>query len=532
VDLDSQTANDDVGSDAEDGQVHSGVVLTIDDDDATLGLLRDLLEIDAYEVLTAGGGAEGIEIFSISRPHLVLTDIRMPGVDGLEVLRRVREIDDTVPVILVTGHGDINNAIRALRRGAYDFLQKPINADILLSTVRQGLEHCRLKRFEKDYTHVLEAQVDERTRELAETNDFLKGILENSTRVAIALTDFEGNVLFWNKGAENIYGYASDEMIGSKIARLDPEKGAGQENEARLRQLVLAHGGTIQQKVQQLARDGRRLTISLAVSPMLDAAGNTRGLLSLGQDVTEEERLHEEVLESYKRIQRVQHSSIFALAKLAESRDGETGNHLTRIQEYCRVLCQTLRTREKYRPVLTSEFIEYLVQSAILHDIGKVAIPDSILFNPGKFGIDEYEVMKQHTLHGGQALEEAAEETGQESFLSFGRDIAYHHHEHWDGKGYPYGLQGEEIPLAARIVALADVYDALTTQRRYKRAYSHQEALSIVLSERERQFDPDIVDAFAEVEHKFRTIREKHSGEARPAAHRSSEYGDPVNQRT
>jgi response regulator RpfG family c-di-GMP phosphodiesterase len=265
---------------------------------------------------------------------------------------------------------------------------------------------------------------------------------------------------------------------------------------------------------------------------MLDAAGNTRGLLSLGQDVTEEERLHEEVLESYKRIQRVQHSSIFALAKLAESRDGETGNHLTRIQKYCRVLCQTLRTREKYRPVLTSEFIEYLVQSAILHDIGKVAIPDSILFNPGKFGIDEYEVMKQHTLHGGQALEEAAEETGQESFLSFGRDIAYHHHEHWDGKGYPYGLQGEEIPLAARIVALADVYDALTTQRRYKRAYSHQEALSIVLSERERQFDPDIVDAFAEVEHKFRTIREKHSGEARPAAHRSSEYGDPVNQRT
>jgi response regulator RpfG family c-di-GMP phosphodiesterase len=143
-----------------------------------------------------------------------------------------------------------------------------------------------------------------------------------------------------------------------------------------------------------------------------------------------------------------------------------------------------------------------------------VAIPDSILFNPGKFGVDDFEIMKQHAIHGGRALDEAAQETEEESFLSFGRDIAYYHHERWDGMGYPFGLQGEEIPLTARIVAIADVFDALTTRRRYKRAYTHEEAFAILVEERGKQFDPDLVDAFVEVAEEFRKIREKDSDEA------------------
>lgn len=498
-----------------DSAAEPGTVLAIDDDDASLHLLRELLELHGYRVLSAREGAVGVEIFEKEHPQLVITDIRMPHMDGIEVLRRVREIDDAVPVILVTGHGDLENAIKALRRGAYDFLQKPINTEILLNTVSQGLEHHRLRRFERDYTRVLESQVEERTRELARTNDFLTGILNSSTGVSIVLTDFDQNVLFWNTGAEKIFGYTSEEMVGSNIAHLSVDG----DDDARsvlagLHNTLETGNGTVHAKIRQVAKDGRLLCISLALSPMLDSSGKVRGLLGLGQDVTEEVRLHEELVDSYCRIQRIQDSSIFALAKLAESRDGETGLHLKRIRKYCKVLCEQLRAHDTYRDMLTDQYVNDLVQSSILHDIGKVAIPDSILFSPNKFGVEEYETMKRHTIHGGQAMEDASIETGEQSFLSVARDIAYCHHEHWDGNGYPYGLKGDHIPLAARIVAIADVYDALTTERRYKRAFSHEESRDILVEQSGKQFDPDIIRAFLEVEQEFWTIRSTYSSEA------------------
>jgi response regulator RpfG family c-di-GMP phosphodiesterase len=162
---------------------------------------------------------------------------------------------------------------------------------------------------------------------------------------------------------------------------------------------------------------------------------------------------------------------------------------------------------------MTLQFVEDLVQCSLLHDIGKLAIPDSILFTPNKFGHDEREIMKLHAIKGGKALEEAAEEVGAEaSYLSVGTDVAYYHHEHWDGSGYPFGLEKEEIPLAARIVAIADVYDALTTERRYKKAYSHDAAVELITRENGKQFDPEVVEAFLEIAGEFRRIRDELSG--------------------
>lgn len=502
-------------------QVTIGSILAIDDDPVTLGLLSDLLSVNGFQVLTAGEGREGIQLFARQRPDLVITDIQMPHMDGLELLRRVRGVDEAVPVILVTGHGDLDNALRALRRGAYDFLLKPINADILMNTVRKALEHCRLKRFERNYRRLLEEQVEERTRELAErtkelarTNEFLQGILDSSTGVSIVITDFENRVLFWNTGAANIYGYEAEEMIGESILRLFPVDDATQETMDKLGHLMRSRAGTVQENVRQIAKDGTTLTVSMAVSPMKDASGQVRGILGLGQDVTKEVKLHEELLESYQRIKKIQGASIFALAKLAESRDGETAFHLERLQEYCKILCETLAGRSRYRAHMTTQFIEDLVQCSVLHDIGKVGIPDSILFNTNKFGIDEYEIMKQHAIHGGRALEEATEKAGEpESFLTMGKDVAYYHHERWDGMGYPFGLRGEDIPLAARIVAIADVYDALTTERRYKRAYSHDEARDVIVSEKGKQFDPELVEAFLDAEEEFREIRDRVTSE-------------------
>ena len=351
--------------------------------------------------------------------------------------------------------------------------------------------------------------ITEVTKEWAQTKDFLEGILHSSSAISIILTDFDQNVLFWNRGAENIFGYTAEEMIGSKITRLYQEDGVTAKTVEMLRQQILQKGGTLRAQVRQLAKDGRELIISLAISPMIDAGGTVRGILGIGQDITEEARLHEELLKSYKRMQRIQRFLIFALARLAEFRDEETGQHLKRMQDYCRTLSCRVRLNEKYSGVMTEQFIDDLVQSSLLHDIGKVWLPDSILFKPDKFNREEYDIMKRHCAYGAQALEEAADETEHDSFLAMGRHIAYYHHERWDGTGYPSGLSGEEIPLAARMVAIADVYDALTTERRYKRAYPHEEACSLIIENKGHQFDPDLVDAFLEVEQEFRKIREQ-----------------------
>jgi putative two-component system response regulator len=483
-------------------------VLVIDDDETTLFILQDLLELSGLQVVTTTDGREGISLFQDRRSDLVISDIRMPHMDGLEVLRKIREIDDTVSVILVTGHGDLDYALRALRRGAYDFLLKPINVEILVNTVRKGIDHCRLKRFERDYRQLLEEQVKARTKELAETNEFLKGILNSSASISIVLTDFDRKVIFWNAGAENIYGYTAEEMVGSSITRLYPEDMHETGAMDELRRVMCSKRGTVNANVKQVSKDGRSLTISLTVSAMRDATDRVRGILGLGQDVTEKVRLHQELVKSYQRIRRIQGASIFALARLAESRDGETGYHLNRMQAYCKILCNQLTRGGAYQEQMDDQFVEDLIQVSVLHDIGKVAMPDSILFNPRKFGDDEFEVMKQHSVFGGCALEDAANEAGQkESYLFLARDIAYYHHEKWDGSGYPFGLRGEEIPLGARIVAVADVYDALTTERRYKRSYSHEEARRIIVADSGNHFDPALIDAFLECEDEFEKIR-------------------------
>ncbi len=295
--------------------------------------------------------------------------------------------------------------------------------------------------------------------------------------------------------------------MGSKITKIYPKDTGSVEIVRNLQDNVKCLLQTVHGKMRQLAKDGRELTISLAISPMVGLDGRVQGILGIGQDVTQETRLNEELIKSFELLRKTQDVSIFTLAKLAESRDEETGLHLGRIQHYCRILCLHLSRSAKYGQVMTYRFMEDLIRSSVLHDVGKVAMPDSILLSHSRFTEEEYTIMKLHPVYGGQALQEAVEKLGSESFLSMGRDVAYYHHERWDGAGYPFGLKGEAIPLAARIVALADVYDALTTKRRYKTAYSHEEAFDMIARESGKQFDPDLVDAFLAEEAEFKRIR-------------------------
>jgi putative two-component system response regulator len=194
---------------------------------------------------------------------------------------------------------------------------------------------------------------------------------------------------------------------------------------------------------------------------------------------------------------RARNTLIFGLAKLAESRDTDTGEHLERIAAYCRVLAEQLRGRV---PTLTDDWIHSLQLGSSLHDIGKVGIPDQVLLKPGKLTPEERLVIERHPAIGAEALAAILERDRGDELLQMARNIAASHHERWDGKGYPAGLGGEAIPLEARIVSVADVYDALTSQRVYKPAMPHAEALKIIVAGRGTQFDPQVVDALVECE--------------------------------
>jgi PAS domain S-box-containing protein len=356
-----------------------------------------------------------------------------------------------------------------------------------------------------------EDQIEEKTLEIAriaQREEFLKGILNSSTQVSVIQTDPDQVVRFWNKGAENIFGYKRREMMGQSINKLYPPDAFTAETVETLRDLMQSKTGTVHARMKQISKAGEEKVISLAISPMKNALGKFQGIVGIGLDVTEEERQKEAV-------KRTQDVTIRSLAQLAESRDEETGAHLLRIQEYCRVLCKELSKRDRYKSILSDRFIDDLVRSSVLHDIGKVAIPDAILMSPRKFTQEELAIMKRHTVVGGEALERAVEELGMEAtFLSVGRDIAFHHHERWDGDGYPKGLQQNDIPLSARIVALVDVYDALTSERRYKKALSHEEACRMIEEGRGTHFDPDLVDVFKEISDQFLTIRTHYAEEA------------------
>lgn len=198
--------------------------------------------------------------------------------------------------------------------------------------------------------------------------------------------------------------------------------------------------------------------------------------------------------------------TIFVLAQLADTRDNETGNHLVRIREYSRVLADYISGTPEMESELSADYAELIYLTSPLHDIGKVGIPDCVLLKPGRLDDPEFAVMKTHAYLGGQTLEAALEQFPDAAYLQMARDIAMCHHERYDGKGYPTGIAGQEIPLCARIVAVADVYDALVSRRVYKQAFSHEIARSLIVEGRGTQFDPVVVDAFVANEKAFESI--------------------------
>lgn len=339
-------------------------ILVVDDEVAICQVIQDYLSLRQYDVATAGNYDEALRQLEIRTFDVILSDIRMPGKSGTDLLRHVRRHYPQIAVILFTGYADIGLAVHSMQEGAYDFILKPIHLEQVYLSIHNALEKRALKAEVRKYQKGLEDLVERRTKELREA----------------------------------------------------------------LRQLEASSLDTI-----------------------------TR------------------------------------LARAAEMRDDETGNHVLRIRAYTAALCRELQ--------LPRDEIDHIYVASSMHDIGKIGIPDSILLKPGRLDPSEFEVMKGHALIGAKILQDA-----EGRMLQIAEIIARTHHEKWDGSGYPHGLSGEKIPIYGRVVALADVYDALTNKRCYKPAFDLDTSAEIITKSSGSHFDPDVVQGFIRIREEFESI--------------------------
>ena len=262
--------------------------------------------------------------------------------------------------------------------------------------------------------------------------------------------------------------------------------------------------------IEVMIQTNKSCTLWLELSINLFPGVNTDFQI-VARDITLRKELEHKSRELYERLHQAQKITILSLANLAEYRDIETGHHLERIMKYTEMLARTLSDYGPFKSYISDDYIIDLVNSCPLHDIGKVGIPDSILHKPGILTPEEFNIMKKHTIIGGNTILKAENKISGRSYLNLGKEIAFYHHERWDGRGYPEGLRGNAIPLSSRIVAVADVYDALTTKRPYKEAFTHEYASQLICTSSNTHFDPYIVNAFSDCKSEFLRLKEEYT---------------------
>jgi response regulator RpfG family c-di-GMP phosphodiesterase len=523
-------------------------ILIVDDEPFIRKLLSKYLNGKHYIVDTADNGEVAIEKLNSEPFDLVLTDLRMPKMGGRELLQIMSENFPDIPKIVLTGYGTTEDIILALQTGAYDFLTKPI-------TDFGILDHSILRAIERKRLH------DERTRYLEQVNRINEIISmlnrgKSTEDIFHTLNTSLKNVIPFNMLSLLLINKETG-IVSIKLVVSDMDSNFSTETRFIIEDSLLKDVSMTKalmsiddvrdfpgaypdsEFIKHITGGGFK---SLLLLPLI-MKDITRGFLlfaaasvgsfikshitfieSIGGQISfsiERGELIDEIAQHTrnlehtidvrtKEILKTQKTTIFALSKIAETRDRTTGDHLERMRSYCVLLAQILKytgTEE-----ITNQFIRDLYDSSILHDIGKVGIPDPILLKNKSLDTNEIEIMEKHTTIGYEALRSASEDLGQDSFLKMALDVTLYHHERWDGSGYPFGLKEKEIPLSARIVAIADVYDALTTVRPYKKAFSHKESLDIMDKEANK-FDPQLFKIFRENAEEFDQIRVRFKSE-------------------
>ena len=355
------------------------------------------------------------------------------------------------------------------------------------------------------YAGDLEFLIQQRLQQLEELKFRFSELYENIQDMVVLVAE-EGGPVFWNRRFVGVFAGSGEVDDTSFFALFVPEQ---QNWIMRLMQARAREASPIR-AMEARMRTAKGTILDVEISGNWIASRDPEPCWQLViRNITRRKEMERQVLEASRLVDHSRRAAIIGLAKLAEYRDRETGTHLERIREYTRILTTALADTPGLQHLISPSFLEDITLSSVLHDIGKVGIPDAILCKPGQLDEEEFEIMKKHCLYGRDVLASACRDAGNVTFLTMGQEITHYHHERWDGSGYPEGKSGTDIPLSARIVALADVYDALTSRRCYKQSLAHERARTIIVGERGRHFDPQVVDAFLATEKEFMRIRMK-----------------------
>lgn len=333
--------------------------------------------------------------------------------------------------------------------------------------------------------------------------------------ISIVITDSDNKIIYVNPKFEKMTGYVTDEIIGKKPNILK----SGHHDEHFYKDIYEAinHNRVWTGNFYNRKKDGTFYWDSSAISAVFDESNQVTNYIAIKRDISEKiafdeslairrKELEDEVTLKITEIEESQHAAIIALAKLTEARDGDTGQHVERVQYLSRALAASMRNNDLYKKTIDNGFIRDIFYASALHDIGKINIPDHILLKPGKLTVDEFDIIKSHVSIGDKILSDMVKFYSKSRLITMGRQIAKHHHEKWDGSGYLSQIKGEDIPLSARIVALVDAYDAIRSKRPYKDGKSHQQAYDLIVTDSGKHFDPNVVKAFIDINEQFDAI--------------------------
>ena len=445
--------------------VADGAVLLVDDNAGKRMAVQAMLSPLGYDVVEADSGRDALRAVLGRHFAVILMDVRMPTMNGYETAKliRGRRQSALTPIIFLTAFGtDETETDIAYASGAVDFIFAPIRADILRAKVSAFVDlFAQQQQLQESLVEITALNA-----ELRDAHAAARAVLQNVAD-AIVTSSEDGAIEGCNRSARQLFGYSEAELAGEPLALIIPPAPAGADRV-----------GT--------RKDGSTFALEMNVSET--QIGDRAVTIACIRDVSEHkeklarDRLHAQALEH------AQLEMLARLAAVAEFRDDDTGQHTRRVGNLAVAIARRLGLPEAQ--------LDLMRLAAPLHDVGKIAIPDAVLGKPGKLTSAEFDEMKTHTTVGAKML------AGSEfALLGLAEEIALTHHEKWDGSGYPAGLAGEAIPIAGRIVAVADVFDALTHERPYKPAWSVADALAEMTGESGRHFDPAVLEAFLGLDH-------------------------------
>lgn len=578
-------------------------LLYVEDDDSTREELEFFLQNKVNKLFVAKNGQEGLDTFEKNRPDLIITDIQMPIMNGIQMIKKIKEIDPNVPIVIITAFNDTDYLFEAIKLKVTNYLTKPLNLFSLSETLATIAKNVNLEKENKEIYNTLKQYkdiVDERS------------IISKATK--------DGIITYVNEPFEKISGYKKEEILG-KSHNIVSHPNMDKTIFIDMWKKIKIEKKSWQGRVKNLSKNGNEYFVDLIIKPILDLDGNIQEFISLANDITDLElsknyfenmtqkselNLNEtirvvnaykeaidesniilrvdldkniiyaneafynislysknellnkpysmfgdykqidemfngkiwkgklsyqnknnqeftlnvtifslkndegkvieymqishditEIKNLYEELEETQREIIYKLGEIGETRSSETGNHVKRVAEYSKLFAQKIN--------LNNDDINRLFMASPMHDIGKIGIPDAILNKAGKLTQEEWEIMKTHTQIGYEILKNSKRET-----LKTAGIVSYTHHEKWDGTGYPLGLKEKEIHIFGRITAIADVFDALSSERVYKKAWSLEKIYEYFNDEKGKYFDPELIDVFFNNLDEFLAIRDKY----------------------